>query len=177
LKVFHKDRWTEAFFAISGDNADALFLCLKTLVQPVKSIQGALFGYGASQMLERTLRESAGAKATDPAVEYAIRFICLLVEKNCFKHVDIFLEAVEQALEKRKGILSITVESAAVLDNGLQEKLARAIKKETGATDVKMNTVVNPELLGGYVLRIGGFYVDASLKGQLDALAADLAGR
>jgi F-type H+-transporting ATPase subunit delta len=145
-------------------------------VQPVKSIQGALFGYSASVMLERTLRESAG-KATDPAVEYAIRFICLLVEKNCFKHVDTFLEAVEQALEKRKGILSITVESTAALVGGLREELVKAIKKETGAADVKMNTVVNPELLGGYVLRIGGFYVDASLKGQLDALAADLAGR
>jgi F0F1-type ATP synthase delta subunit len=31
-----------------------------------------------------------------------------------------------------------------------------------------------PELLGGYRLRIGGFYIDASLKGQVEKMTSDL---
>jgi F0F1-type ATP synthase delta subunit len=48
------------------------------------------------------------------------------------------------------------------------------IKEKTGASDVKMKTSVKPELLAGFLIRIGGFYVDASLKGQLEAMRADL---
>ncbi|MDR2953308.1 MAG: F0F1 ATP synthase subunit delta [Treponema sp.] len=175
--MFHRDRWTEAFFAVSGENADAFFLCLKALVPAVQAAHGALFGYGASAALEKTMRESAGANVSDPAVERAIRFICLLVEKNCFKYADSLLEAVGQELDKRKGILDISVESAAIISSGLQEELTRAIKEKTHAAEIRMKTIIKPELLGGFLLRIGGFYIDASLKGQLDALTAELAGR
>jgi len=48
------------------------------------------------------------------------------------------------------------------------------IKEKTGASDVKMKTSVKPELLAGFLLRIGGFYIDASLKGQVESMKADL---
>ena len=179
-KAYHADRWTGAFFAISGDNADAVFLCLKALVPPVKSIHGALFGYGASAKLEKVLRESSLQRSvggsSDPAVEYAIRFICLLVERNCFRYIDSLLKKIEQTLDERKGILDVGVESAAALDSGFEKELTQTIREKTGAAGIKMKTQVKPELLGGYRLRFGGFFIDASLKGQLDNMAAELIG-
>ena len=175
-KAYHADRWAGAFFAASGENADAVFLCLKALAPPVKSIHGALFGYGASVKLEKILRECS--PDPDPAVEYAIRFICLLVERNCFKYIDSLLTEIEQRLDERKGILHVSVESAVSMNSKqsavFEEELARTIKDTTGAAGIKIETGVRPELLGGYRLRFGGFYVDASLKGQLDKMAAEL---
>jgi ATP synthase F1 delta subunit len=98
----------------------------------------------------------------------------LLVEKNCFRHIDPLLTRIEQMLDERKGILDLTVESAVPPESGFEEELARMIKEKTKATDVKMKTVVKPELLGGYVLRMGGFYIDASLKGQVEKMTAEL---
>ena len=189
--MFHRDRWAEAFFAVSGGNADAVFLCLKALVPPVKSIHGALFGYGASVKLEKILRESSlqrsafqgnafqrNETSTDPAAEYAIRFICLLVERNCFRYIDTLLEKIEQTLNERKGILDVTLESAAPMDSvqsaHFEEELTKMIKEKTGATGIKMKTHIKPELLGGYLLRFAGFYIDASLKGQLNSITAEL---
>jgi F-type H+-transporting ATPase subunit delta len=179
--AFHADRWAAAFLAVSGENAEGVFLCLKALCAPVKSVHGVFMGHGASAELEKILRESvvgasasAGANAAEigssPSVEYAIRFICLLVEKNCFRYIDLFLQRIEQKLDEQKGFLDLSLETASSLDSGFEKELAQMIKEKTGASDVKMKTSVKPELLAGFLLRIGGFYIDASLKGQVESM-------
>jgi F-type H+-transporting ATPase subunit delta len=176
--VFHGDRWAAAFTGALGKNAEAGLACLRTMVPPVRAIPGALFGRSAARQLEKILRESAaaaGGESGGMAAEYAIRFISLLVEKNCFKHIDSVLQRIEKRLDEQKGILDVTAESAAPLDGDLAAELRRLITRQTGAAGIKMETRLVPELLGGYRLRIGGFYVDASLKRQLEQLTADLA--
>jgi ATP synthase F1 delta subunit len=179
--MFHADRWSEAFLTVSGVNANEAFLCLKALTAHVKTVQGVLMGHSASAKLEKIMRESAAAVRTadatgaeTPAVEFAIRFLCLLVEKNCFRYSYTLLQKIEQNLDAQNGILNAAVEAAAPVDSGFEKKLTLMIKDKTGAAGVKMKTTVRPELLGGYILRIGSHYVDASLKGQLESMAAHL---
>ena len=175
--MFRQERWTGAFFAVSKDNADAVFLSLKTLAAPLKSVHRIFSGYGASLKIEKLIRESVGIAedyGPDSALEYAIRFICLLVEKKCFKYIDLILRKIEQTLNERKGILNVTIETAITPDSGFEETLEQEIKLKTGAAAVKVNTQVKPELLGGYLLRIGDFYVDASLRGQLENMREEL---
>ena len=175
--MFRKDRWTGAFFAVSGEDADAVFLSLKTLAAPLKSVKGIFYGHSASVKIEKLVRESVGVTedyGPDLALEYAIRFICLLVEKKCFKYIDLLLKEIERILNEQKGILNVTVESAAAPDSGFEEELEQSIKLKTGAEAVKVKTQVNPDLLGGYLLRIGDFYVDASFRGQLENMRAEL---
>jgi len=168
--MFHADRWAAAFLAVAGKEAEDAYLCLKALCAPVKSVHGAFFGHGASAKLEKILRESADTCGSSPAVEYAIRFLCLLIERNCFRYIDSLLQRIEQKLDEQKGFLAISLEAAAPLDSGFEKELAQAIKEKTGAVGVKMKTSVKPELLAGFLLRVNGFYVDASLKGQLEAM-------
>jgi len=174
--MFHAARWAAAFLAVSGENAESAFLCLKAISAPVKSVHGVLTGHGAAAELEKILRESAAASKAEvsPAVEYAIRFVCLLVEKNCFRYIGVLLQRIEQKLDEQKGLLDLSLEAAFPLDSGFEKELAQKIKEKIGAAGVKMKTSVKPELLAGFLLRIDGFYIDASLKGQLEAMKADL---
>jgi F0F1-type ATP synthase delta subunit len=162
--------------AVAGKDADNTFECLKAIAQPVKSVHGVFFGHNAAAELEKMLRAACGASAAEPpvAVEYAIRFICLLVEKDCFRYVDVLLSGIEQKLDEQKGIIALSLESASAVDSGFEKELTQTIREKMGAAGVKMKTSVRPELLGGYRLRIGGFYIDASLKGQLAEMKADL---
>ena len=164
--------------AVAGENADDAFQCLKAIAQPVKSVHGVFFGHNAAAELEKMLRDSIASASTSAeppaAVEYTIRFICLLVEKDYFRYIDILLPVIERKLDEQKGILSLSLEAASAVDSGFEEGLARTIREKMGAADVKIKTSVRPELLGGYRLRIGGFYIDASLKGQLAKMKADL---
>jgi len=170
--VFHADRWASAFLSVTTENAESTFFCLKAFAQPVKSIRGVFFGHKASAELEAMLRE--GVTDITPDVEYAIRFICLLVEKDSFRFIDILLAKIEQKLNDKKGILAISLEAATPVDASFESDLTRIIKERTGASGVTMQTRVNPELLGGYRLRMGGFFIDASLKGQLADMKAEL---
>jgi len=173
--MFHSGRWAGVFLTVTGANADEAFLCFKALAAQVKTIDGILLGHSASAKLEKLLRESAATSHTEtPAVEYAIRFLCLLVEKNCFRYVNLLIQKIEQNLDAKNGIINAVVEAAIPVDSSFEEKLKLMIKEKTGAASVKMKTGVRPELLGGYILRIGSHYIDASLKGQLESMAAHL---
>ncbi|GHV94455.1 hypothetical protein AGMMS50293_07750 [Spirochaetia bacterium] len=175
--MFHGDRWVNAFINVLGENADAGLACLKALTPPVKTIPGELFGRSAAAKLEKLLRESVSAVPAaeiGKEMEYAIRFICMLVEKNFFRRIDSVLQKIENTLDEKKGILDITAETASPIDSGFEENLRRMIKERTGAAGIKMETRLVPELLGGYRLHIGGLCIDASLKGQLEKMTADL---
>jgi F-type H+-transporting ATPase subunit delta len=169
--VFYRDRWAGAFVNTLGANAGPGLVCLRVIALPVKKIRGALFGHSAALKIEKTLREAAAAAGSGGLeIEYAIRFITLLVRKNYFRHIDTILEKIETILDERRGILNVTAESAAPMNSDFQEELRRKITDCTGASEVKMRARVAPELLGGFRLRIGALCVDASLKCQLEQM-------
>jgi len=180
--MFIVNRWAALFLTVAGDNADAAFSCLKNIAAPVKSSYIVFSGYTDSIRLEKILRESIldASKANGTvqvnltmAEEFAIRYICLLVKRKSLKKIDLVLERIEQMLNEQKGILNITLETAAPHDDYEQE-LSQMIRKKTGAADIKIKTIIRPELLGGYVLRMGSSYIDASLKGQIEKMKSDL---
>jgi len=174
--MFHAQRWASAFLSVSDKDANEAFLCLKELSAQVKTVHGVFMGRNASVKLEKILRESAasGGEIT-LAAEYAIRFLCLLIEKKRFGNIGMVLQKIEQSLDEQNGVLQITVEAPDPVDSDFEKELSRMIKERTGASDVKIKTRVRPELLGGYLLRIGSHYIDASLKGQLENMADHLA--
>jgi len=179
--VFHANRWAVVFEKVLDENAESGLACLRALVQPVKAIAGELSGHSAARRLEKVLRESIaslGGEAAfgkaSTAIEYAVRFITLIVEKRRFNHIGVIMRHIEERLDARKGTMTVTVESAAPLDDVLEKNLRRQIMDRLAVSEVNMKTRLVPQLLGGYRLRLGGFYVDASLKGQIDRMKADL---
>ena len=172
MRFYHVQRWAKAFLDASGGNAQQALLWLKEFFKPVKLKQGAFFGYGASAKLEKILREFADSD--DAASEIAIRFICLLTEKKCLRYIEPIMEKIEQMLNEKNGIISVTVESAFPVDEDFKKELEKNIIKMKNMNGVKMKTRINPRLLGGYMIRIKSFYIDASLKGQLEKMKAEL---
>jgi len=171
--VFHRSRWARVFADGLGKNADAGLAYLKALVPPIQAIPDELSGRATALRLEKMLRESVAAANlgdSGPAAEQVIRFISLLVEKNHFGNIDAIMEKIEEILDRRGGILTVTAETAAPMDSALEEELKRRIAQAAGASKVKMKTRQVASLLGGYRLQIGGFYIDASLKGQVEKM-------
>jgi ATP synthase F1 delta subunit len=167
------------FLTVSGENAQEACFCLKALAPQVKSVHGIFLGREASQELEKVLREcvsASGRPEASSAEEYAIRFICLLAEKHCLKYIDSILTFIESMLNEKNGILDLDIETAAPLDSRFVEEFAQMIKEKTGAQGVNTKTHIRPELLGGYLLRVNGFYIDASIKGQADKMMTELFG-
>jgi len=68
-----------------------------------------------------------------------------------------------------KGIVIAKVISATALSEESQAQLKQIIKSSTGH-DVILDSKVNPDLIGGFVVTIGDKQIDASLAGRLNKL-------
>ena len=79
--------------------------------------------------------------------------------------VDRFLEL---SAEERKHEVA-EVRAAVPLDVGLRDRLANALSLATGK-QVEVNVVVDPNVLGGVVARIGDTVIDGSVRRRLDQL-------
>ena len=56
------------------------------------------------------------------------------------------------------------------------EKMRAFVKKKFGAANVELDIAVQPDLLGGFILRCGDCEYDRSVKGKLDKLQQKLTG-
>jgi F-type H+-transporting ATPase subunit delta len=71
--------------------------------------------------------------------------------------------------------LDVQVTSAVAMNADQQGKLAGALKKRF-KRDVRLTLGVDPNLLGGAVIRAGDLVIDGSINGRLQRLASELAG-
>lgn len=174
--MFRKEVWAGVFVSSLGANADAGLLCLKALVPPLKANPRVLSGHSMAMRIEKDLREAftAAGYAKKAFAEFVIRFTATLIEKGRFRHIDSVTGKISEMLDAQKGILEVILESPAVLDKAQLEEFKKGIAKKTGAAEVRIKTQENPELLGGYRIQVGGFFIDASLKKQLENLKTDL---
>jgi F-type H+-transporting ATPase subunit delta len=70
--------------------------------------------------------------------------------------------------------LPVEVTSAVTLDPAVAEDLGRRIREQTGQ-NIELTSTVDPEILGGIVLRVGNSILDASIKNRLNQLRREVA--
>lgn len=81
---------------------------------------------------------------------------------------DIVDRYLELSAEHREHEIA-EVRTAVPLDDGLQERLARALSESTGK-QVEVKVIVDPSVLGGVVARIGDTVIDGSVRRRLEQL-------
>ncbi|MBT7449663.1 MAG: ATP synthase F1 subunit delta, partial [Rhodospirillaceae bacterium] len=85
------------------------------------------------------------------------------------------IQAYQDILAARRGLVTAEVTSAAELSDGQSQSLADALKAAIGKT-VAVTTKVDPSILGGLVVRVGSRMVDSSLKSKLQRLKLSMKG-
>jgi F-type H+-transporting ATPase subunit delta len=171
-------QWALAFInrcAGKGEIDEALEL-LGVLVPVIKKIPGRLAGAALSKRVERLVREGALKTGVGEGLSGLCgHFLALLIQKNFFARAGAIIEEIQKIADAKRGILPVYAESAFPLEGEERREFIEGIKRASGAGEVRLESAVNPELLGGYRLRIGAELIDASIKGQLQKMAAELA--
>jgi ATP synthase F1 delta subunit len=80
----------------------------------------------------------------------------------------------EVLYDKTNKLLPVQVTSAIELDAETIESLGRRIGEQTG-NEIELSSTVDPEILGGIVLRVGNFILDASIRTRLEQLRREVA--
>ena len=76
--------------------------------------------------------------------------------------------------DEENQLLPVEVTSAIELDDSTVHSIGERIGEQTGK-NVELSSRVDPDILGGIVLRVGNFILDASIRNRLDQLRKQVA--
>lgn len=105
--------------------------------------------------------------------DLAATFVRLLLEKGRLRYLASAAETFEYLANERLGRIKVAVNSSAALTKKDIKKLKTELEETTGKT-VMIETSVDPDLIGGVVVRIGDRVLDGSIKHQLAAMRESL---
>ena len=114
---------------------------------------------------------SAAVTGADPAFQ---NFLEALIERHRMPAIYRIRTEFEVLYDKTNKLLPVKVTSAVALDSKMVESLGRRIGEQTG-NEIELTSEVDPEILGGIVLRVGNFILDASIRTRLEQLRREVA--
>jgi F-type H+-transporting ATPase subunit delta len=121
---------------------------------------------------QRTARGVAEALGVSPAVR---NLIGLLAERDRLAILPDLVRWYDTLLDDELDRARVTIRSAAALSVVERNELVELARRLTGRPKVLAAPELDPELLGGVVLDIGGTVYDGSLKTQLARLTKEMA--
>jgi F-type H+-transporting ATPase subunit delta len=120
----------------------------------------------------------AKAAALDAVLEGAdemVRnFVRVVTEKGRAAQLDEIAREYDALVAAEEQILSVELRTAYELSDDEAESIVKQIEQESGRR-VEAARTVDPDLIGGLVLKAGSLEVDSSVRGRLDRLRRDLA--
>ena len=103
-----------------------------------------------------------------------MNFLEALIERHRMPAIFRIRSRYEEMWDDEKQLLPVEVTSAVELDTSTVKGIGDRIGEQTGTT-IELTTVVDPEILGGIVLRVGNFVLDASIRNRLEQLRKQVA--
>jgi len=114
------------------------------------------------------------AKVVDGGDEHFVRFLELLAERHRMPALFRIRREFDSMWAEENKLLPVTITSAVELDEDIQDDIRQKIEEETGRT-VEFDAKVDPDVLGGLVLQVGNFVMDASVRSRLEKLRKSVA--
>ena len=113
-------------------------------------------------------KESLG-KVVEGADENLFRFLELLAERHRMPVVFRVRRTFDDMWAEERKRLEVSITSAVELDDKTVEEIGKRIEEQTGR-DVQLSQHVDPDVVGGIVLRVGNMILDASVRARLERL-------
>jgi len=113
-------------------------------------------------------------RGIEDADEAFVNFLEALIERHRMPVIFRIRTRFEEMWDKTNKLLPVEVTSAVELDPGTVESIGQRIGEQTG-NQIELSSNVDPDILGGIVLRVGNFILDASIRNRLEQLRKQVA--
>jgi F-type H+-transporting ATPase subunit delta len=120
----------------------------------------------------KAVLSTADELGVDPTTR---NFLGVLAENRRLGELPAIMRAFRLLAARHRGEVSAEVTSAHPLDDGQVEALKQSLRQRVGR-EVNVELAVDPDLLGGLVVRIGSQMIDSSIRTRLNALASAMKG-
>jgi F-type H+-transporting ATPase subunit delta len=147
---------------------------LGTLVETIREVpelQAAI----RSPELDPPEKADVLAAILKDADELLRNFVRLVAEKGRAPMLEEIAREYDTLVDAEERILNVELTTAFELSDDEVSSIVEQIEQASGRR-VEANRTVDPDLIGGVVLKIGSLEVDSSVRGRLDRLRRELAG-
>ena len=119
-------------------------------------------------------KKDAIAKVVDGANEHFANFLELIAERHRMPAVFRIRREYDSLWREENKLLEVRITSAVELDDDLVKTIGQRIEDQTGQR-IDLDANVDPDVIGGLVLRVGNMVMDASVRGRLERLRKEVA--
>jgi F-type H+-transporting ATPase subunit delta len=119
--------------------------------------------------IEVRQKKAAVAALTEDAHPLVRNFLQVLLDRGRIEDLPEIAEAVADRVARAQGRLEVTAVTAVPLADDLRERIIARIRQETGS-EVDLSETIDPEIVGGLVLRVGQSVVDGSVRHRIEEL-------
>ncbi len=113
-------------------------------------------------------------KVVDGGNEHFVNFLKLIAERHRMPALFRMRRAFDGLWREENKLLEVRITSAVDLDEELVKTIGRRIEEQTGK-QIDLDANVDPDVIGGLVLRVGNKVMDASVRGRLERLRKEVA--
>lgn len=168
-------RYAEAAYAIARDSGtqNQWREDLASIAQLMEHPQAAGYMDGAKVSEENKGRMLQRALDISPL---GMNLAMLLLERGRLTLAPWILAEYDRMLDEERGVARARLTTAVPLGPGEEQAVAERLRLLVGAREVRLETEVDPSLIGGMVARIGDRLIDGSVRTRLVELKRSLAG-
>jgi F-type H+-transporting ATPase subunit delta len=105
---------------------------------------------------------------------YLVNFLNLLVERRRIQFLAGIAQHFLALLRELNQTILAEVTSAIALNEGQEQAIREKVIAMTNARQVELNIKIDPDLIGGVIIKVGSQVIDASLRGQLRRISLRL---
>jgi F-type H+-transporting ATPase subunit delta len=113
-------------------------------------------------------------RAVSGANPYFMNFLDALIERHRMPAVFRIRTQYQELWDDANQLLPVQITSAVPLAEDTVRSVGERIGEQTGKS-ITLSSTVDPDILGGIVLRVGNFILDASIRSRLNQLRRQVA--
>lgn len=167
--VFELAQEQKALDAVAAD-----FAALKAMITAssdlARLVRSPAFGQDDQTRALTAVLEKMGANAL------TVKFLSLLVEKRRLFALEAIIASFGRLVAALKGEVQAEVSSARALSDGETAELKSVLKAKLGR-EPRLETRIDPTLLGGLIVKVGSRMIDSSLRTKLNGLRSAMRGQ
>ena len=119
-------------------------------------------------------KKDALKRTVSGADEAFMNFLEALLERERMPVIFRIRARFDELWEEERKLLPVEVTSAVELDPATLKGIGDSIGQQVGR-QIELSSSIDPEILGGLVLRVGNYVLDASIRNRLEQLRKQVA--
>lgn len=157
-------------FAEEGGEETLVYAQVKALTKVFSKDKHLLTAFQSPITPLQIKMEAVGEMLSQPLSTSLDRFVRLVINHNREKFFLFMLFSYIKVYKEKKGIMDVTIITAAPIDDENRDKLVSLVSDQTLGKEVEVITKVNPALIGGFIIRVNNKLVNASIGRQISLL-------